>query len=342
MHSSRNHFAALSFAVAALVLAAAALRVSIEDRGYYAGGPLPQSSSAKIRAETSNVAPSFFEDDAEDSVGASNGPGNFTSIEKSVLKSISNGLPSEKSPPAVPRPTAKAYLIGNVGDGTVYFGLNIKVPLPVASMSKLVTAMAALYKMPATSTVEITAEEAAYPPDQSNLKPGERFTMDELLYPMLLSSSNVAAEALASSADRAKFLELMSSYAWEIGMPATFFADPSGLDPRNTASAEDIFALAKYLYDFHPDILAITRSPSFEIATTSDHGSHSFASIHPFVKDPRFIGGKTGRTPQAGETMLTILRIDGQPIAFIVLGSALGSREYDTRILIDRFEKRSY
>jgi D-alanyl-D-alanine endopeptidase (penicillin-binding protein 7) len=199
--------------------------------------------------------------------------------------------------------------------------------------------MATLFSMSSTSVIEITKEETNYPPDASNLAAGEKFEARELVYPMLLDSSNIAAEALASSTNRAKFLELMSGYAWEIGMPNTFFADPSGLDFRNVASAKDIFALARYLYAFHPEILALTRTIHLEVATTSGHGAHNFNNIHPFVHDSRFIGGKTGRTPEAGETMLTILDIDGEPIAFIILGSNFGARENDTRILLDKYSK---
>ena len=170
------------------------------------------------------------------------------------------------------------------------------------------------------------------------MKEGEHFTVRELLKPLLLASSNVAAEALLSTIDRAHFLELMSNYSWEIGMPSTFFADPSGVSPRNVASAHDLFALATYLYTSRPDILEITRSVGTEIATTTEHGSHAFPSTHPFASDPRFIGGKTGRTPEAGDTMLTILRIDNQAVAIVVLGSRYEGRAADTRLLISKVE----
>jgi D-alanyl-D-alanine endopeptidase (penicillin-binding protein 7) len=134
-------------------------------------------------------------------------------------------------------------------------------------------------------------------------------------------------------------MELMRSYAWEVGMPNSFFADPSGISPQNVASAQDLFGLAKYLVNFRPDILQRTRIMGASFATTTSHGSHVITSTHPFVGDPRFIGGKTGRTEAAGETMLTILNIDDQPIAFIILGARYGSRESDTRILLGEVQK---
>ena len=233
--------------------------------------------------------------------------------------------------------TAKEYLVGDITTGKVYIESNSSTTVPVASISKLVNALVATTFLSSTTRITITKEEADLPADGSGIAAGETYTVSELIYPLLLDSSNVAAEALASSSDLGKFLDFMSSYAWEIGMPDAFFGDPSGLSASDQASAKDVFTLAQYLYKYRPDILALTRTKQISVVTTTDHGSHIFASTHPFVSDPRFIGGKTGRTPEAGETMLTILDINGYPTAFIVLGSDIGAREKDTRLLIDKF-----
>ncbi|MDD5165578.1 MAG: serine hydrolase [Candidatus Pacebacteria bacterium] len=234
--------------------------------------------------------------------------------------------------------TATAYLVGNLMTGKVYLSSRSTQVSPVASMSKLITAIVATNTISPTTTIEITPLETNVASDTSNLMAGEKFQFKDLLYPLLLNSSNVAAEAIASSTSRGHFLEMMSNSAWEVNMPTAYFADPSGLDPHNQASAKDIFALGQYLYVYRPDILQLTRTLHAEVSTTTDHGAHSFDSIHPYIKDERFIGGKTGRTKQAGETMLTILRIDNEPIAFIVLHSNFGARASDTDILIKKFE----
>jgi len=235
--------------------------------------------------------------------------------------------------------SAQAYLVGNVETGKIYIERRGSSVLPVASMSKLITAVAAIDTLASTTIVSISQEQMNVASDTSRLSAGEKFTMSELLYPLLLSSSNVAAEALSTTSDRTMFMQLMTTYAFEIGMPSTFFADPSGINPHNVSSARDFFALARYLYTSRPDILSITRIPHLAEATTSDHGGHDFTSTHPFVNDPNFIGGKTGRTDAAGETMLTIIRMEDMPLAFIVLGSRNGGREADTRILISQVKK---
>jgi len=249
-----------------------------------------------------------------------------------------NSVDSRALPVAVSDPNqiyATAYIAANVETGKIYAQKNAKEVLPVASMSKLVTAFAATDMLPRTTTISITENDTNVPPDSSGIAQNETYTLNELLYPLLLNSSNVAAEAMASKTNRVTFLELMSSYAWEIGMSTAFFADPSGVDPHNAASADDLLALAKYLYKYRPDILELTRTSTYIVATTTDHGSHIFASIHPFVNDPDFIGGKTGRTPEAGDTMLTIMRIYGQPVAIVVLGSKYDGRYSDTKKIIE-------
>ncbi|MEI8249321.1 MAG: serine hydrolase [Candidatus Taylorbacteria bacterium] len=235
-----------------------------------------------------------------------------------------------------PHISAKAYLVGDLITGKIYIEHDAHAVLPVASMSKLITAIAITDNVASSTRITIQPDNTNVATDTSMIGAGETFTVHELLYPLLLNSSNIVAEALASSTDRNAFLELMKGYAWEVGASTAFFADPSGLNPLNSASAYDMFALAQYLYNSRPDILAITRIASTTIATTTDHGSHDFVSTHPFVLDPRFIGGKTGRTLEAHETMMTLLNIDSHPIAFIVLASDYGARARDTHILIDK------
>lgn len=244
---------------------------------------------------------------------------------------------SAKTPEIKKSPiSAKAFLVGNVETGEIYMYRNVNTVLPVASMSKLITAVASIdqYSLSGTTTI---SEANLDRPDSVKYTSGEIFTVEEALQPLLISSSNIMAEALASTSNRTKFMELMSSYAWEIGMPSTYFADPSGISPLNISSASDFFALAKYLYKLRPDILKITKMDKVIMATTTEHGYHEIVSTHPFIYYPSYLGGKTGRTPQAKDTMLSILKIKDQPIAIIVLGS--DNRKADSDYLIKETEK---
>lgn len=306
---------------------------------------LPQQSSSQLSQQPNQVTSGHV---------IANDDGSKMVVQDSFVKNTSNlNYDSNSSNIQTPKPdalTAAAYLVGNVKTGKIYLSSDIDKVLPVASMSKLMTAIVATNKFTSTTTIEITPADMSVATDTSLIGAGEKFSLKEILYPLLLNSSNIAAEAIASTyvgtstststsifTSRLAFLSDMSSTAWEIGMPTTYFADPSGLDEHNQASANDIFVLAQYLYSSRPDILAITRVAHYSVATTTDHGAHSFDSIHPFVNDSRFIGGKTGRTTSAGETMLTMLNISGQPIAFIVLHSDFGARALDTNLLIKKY-----
>src|SRR3989344_2045039 len=152
---------------------------------------------------------------------------------------------------------ARAYIVADLNSEKVYLKRNEHAVLPVASMSKLVTAFVAMDHLAEESRIEIGSEQASLPANGAGIDIGEKFTLEEALYPLLLNSSNVMAEALASASGRQDFLENMTGYAWEIGMPSTFFADASGLDPSNAASASDLLALAKYLYRFRPEVLEL-------------------------------------------------------------------------------------
>ncbi len=237
--------------------------------------------------------------------------------------------------------TARSYLVGDVKTGKVYLEQNSKKIMPIASLSKLLTALVSTTILSSSTKIVIDPSLANLPVDGSGIGVGETFYFSDLVFAMLLDSSNIAAEAIASSSGNADFINSMTGYAKELGMTNTSFADASGLSSYDLSTAKDIFVLAQYLYTEKPEILNITKTPVSGTATSTEHGSHAFINIHPFVNDPRFLGGKTGRTDAAGETMLTMLNINNHPIAFIILGANNGYREHDTRLLIEAYASHS-
>ena len=293
-----------------------------------------------------------------------------------TLKSTS--MPAVSQPPVISPITAWAYLVGNIATGQVYLAKDVNEVLPIASISKLTATLVARQFMNQNQLVPITQQVLDVYSDSYGLELGEQFPVSEIYYPILLQSNDNAVEALAfaygdpttiastiavvatstvssitaSSSDSA-FVEKMNEYASELGMTHSHFIDASGLSDGNVSTAADLFSLAKFLYTdklddkiFTPNIFAITTMPSVFIATTSDHGSHDFVNINPFAGDPAFLGGKTGRTYAAGETMLSIFNfqtvVGGQeksyPIVVIVLHSDFGTRQVDTEKLLTEVE----
>ncbi len=157
------------------------------------------------------------------------------------------------------------------------------------------------------------------------LKVGEEVTVYNLMFPLLMESSNEAAEAIARQLGRARFIELMNQKATAIGMNHTHFTDPSGSDAGNTSTAEDLFALSKYIYNNRSFLFKITTGN----LTTSAYGPTIYKNLSNFNKIPTvsdtFIGGKIGKSSAANETYLGVFEVEikgeKRPIAVTLLHS---------------------
>lgn len=249
----------------------------------------------------------------------------------------------------VPKPpsiTAESYLVGNLVTGEIYASNNVNLVTPIASISKLITALATerlteSAVINASSTILITEDMLAQIGDEGHLTLGEEYTPAKLMYPLLLESSNDAAYALATSTGYSQFIAMMNDLAHEIGMSASSFDDPSGLSEKNISTASDLFALSRYLFVRKPDLLKFTRLPSGIVASTTKFDERDFVNTNPFIADPHYLGGKTGRTEAARETMLSLFQysVGGRtyPIAVIVLRSNYGARQNDADLLFEKF-----
>lgn len=239
--------------------------------------------------------------------------------------------------------TAESYIVGNLDTGKIYLQYNPDKVYPIASLSKFFTALMVNHLFDNTRTVNITQKVLDTYGDAGHLVLGEKYNPKDLLYPLLLESSNDAAVALAESYGNVKFMKAMNDLALEIGMNHTSFVDPSGLSAKNISNTNDLFLLAQYYYKNEKDLLSLTKNKSFELATTSDHGFHIFLSNNPFVEYEPFIGGKTGRTLEAKESMISMFNMkighNNYPIAVIILRSNMGEREIDTEKIMEKTEK---
>jgi D-alanyl-D-alanine carboxypeptidase len=249
----------------------------------------------------------------------------------------------ENQKPAVPKPyiTAESYLVGNLETGEIYVSHDPEHVFPIASVSKLFTALIARHVTDPEKKITITQPMLDAYGDAGHLVLDEVFTPDELLYPLVLESSNDAAEAFAQAYGYPEFIEEMNAFAEEIDMNKTSFKDASGLNPGNSSNAKDLFTLTQYLYKNEKPLLEATSKIEMSVATTSDHEAHRWISINPLSKNPYFIGGKTGRTNEALESMVSLFSYPSKgetyPIAIIVLRSSFREREIDTGKLFAKF-----
>lgn len=227
----------------------------------------------------------------------------------------------------LPGISADAYLAADLGNNQVFLAQDSAKEIPVASISKLMTALiAAEYiNLDATSTI---VASSVVPTSVPRLSAGDRINPYHLLYPLLAESSNEAAFALADYLGRDRFVSLMNQKAVALGMTHTRFADPAGLEEGNVSTAEDLFALAKYLLNNRSFILKITS----DTVGYNAYGSSQLKDIQNFnifKGEPGFVGGKVGQVATgqtAGRDIIAIFSetLEGQtrPIVIVVLGSA--------------------
>jgi D-alanyl-D-alanine carboxypeptidase len=231
--------------------------------------------------------------------------------------------------------TARSYLLADIHTGRVYFEKNSKTKRPIASMSKLMTAAVANETLFFDKTLTIDPADGTSKNDFGLLVPGTELSVSEVLYPLLMESNNAAASALARRLGEKNFVQTMNNTAQAIGARTLTFRDSSGISAYNAGTAEDVFKLARYAYESQPFILAISK--------THDHtnSAGSYTNHNHFADDPDFVGGKTGFTNAAGQTMVALFDadIDGvhTTVAAVVLGS--NDREGDIRKLLDQFKK---
>ncbi len=202
-----------------------------------------------------------------------------------------------------PMLSSRAYLVADLETGEVIFEKDSEVAHPLASVSKLMTALVAREKMDMQTIAVVSRDATSAYGGQGNLGSGEKIRLADLLFPLLMESSNDAAEVFADQYGHAKFMEEMNKKAVELNMLDTYYGDPSGLDPRNTSTPTDLLKLARYIYKHDPQIYDMTRVKQFSIK------SHTWYNKNALLLTQGFAGGKNGFIDQAKQTTVSLFDV---------------------------------
>ncbi len=219
-----------------------------------------------------------------------------------------------------PQISALSYLVADLETGKVLASQNINDQLPIASVTKLMTAIVADESLGLDTQTTLQSEAINTYGTQGELKKGEKYTVAELFYPLLLESSNDAAEALAQVKDRESFIQDMNSKASSIGLLNTYYDDASGLSSENTSTVTDLFRLAQYISKY--------RNYIFDISTqlTKEIRGKTWLNNSRFRSDKNYVGGKNGFTDEAQKTQLVLFKenFSGEEriITYIILHSS--------------------
>lgn len=237
----------------------------------------------------------------------------------------------------LPALSATSYLVADVDTGDIYAEQNAQERRPIASVTKLMTALVANETIMFDKKITVPRGELQDTQVATDTAP-QTFVVGNLLYPLLMESNNYIADTLAQHYGTSAFIGWMNSQAKALDMISTTFADASGVSADNVSTPEDLYRLAVYLANKKSFVWKITRTPHKTIV--SDDGSrYTFSNFNKFSGLASFVGGKVGHTTQAQDTMVSIFSqpVNGQERRVVVV--VLDSSDYaaDTQKLADWF-----
>lgn len=210
-----------------------------------------------------------------------------------------------------PEIQAQTVLIYDTAQQEILYQKNdLNEQRPIASLTKLMTALVVLENADLNSFFKISQNAVQTEGEMGNLKVGEELTVKSLLYALLVNSSNDAAVALAenipfppSEETNQKFIELMNKKAASLNLKNTYFVDSSGLSPENYSSAWDISVMLQEVLKY-PVLEEIMQTKEIDLHSVDGKFNHHLVNTDKLLGIiPEIIGGKTGYTEEAGNCM---------------------------------------
>ncbi|HHQ4555112.1 TPA: D-alanyl-D-alanine endopeptidase [Aeromonas veronii] len=238
------------------------------------------------------------------------------------------GLPAVN---AAPNPAklevrSSSALVVDVNTGKTLYQKNATKVRPIASLTKLMTALVVLdAKQNLNQTITVDKNDLdRVKHTHSRIRMGTKVTRRDALHLALMSSENRMASALARHypGGRSAFVRAMNNKARALGMRNTHFYDSTGLSTRNVSTAQDLGKLAAAAYR-QPLIRQFTQDENREMRFSSPAYSLMFNNTNPLVKNPDWDVrlSKTGFTDEAGRCLVMRAKPDNQELAIVLLNS---------------------
>lgn len=221
--------------------------------------------------------------------------------------------------------SAKALII-NQNTGEVVYAKNTNAPTPIASITKLMTAMVMLdAQLSLDETLTITEGDVDYlKGTSSRLRVGSELSRSDMLQLALMASENRAASALSRHypGGRYAFIKAMNAKAIQLGMTNTTFLDSTGLNSGNVSTAEDLAKMVAAAYQY-PEIRMASTSPSHEVYVNGHTYGVNFNNTNGLVRAGQWQIGlsKTGYISEAGRCLVMQAQIAGEPMIIVLLDS---------------------
>jgi serine-type D-Ala-D-Ala endopeptidase (penicillin-binding protein 7) len=221
--------------------------------------------------------------------------------------------------------SAKALII-NQNTGETLYAKDTNSSSPVASITKLMTAMVMLdAKLPMEDALYISEEDIDYlKGTRSRLAVGTALSRSDMLQLALMASENRAASALGHNYPGGvyAFVKAMNVKARAIGLINTHFVDPTGLDSENVSTAEDLAKMVQAAYQY-PEIRKATTTASYEVYVEGRDDYVNFNNTNGLVRAGEWEIGlsKTGFINEAGRCLVMQAKIAGEPVIIVLLDS---------------------
>jgi len=185
----------------------------------------------------------------------------------------------------------------------IIFDKNGSTQLPIASLTKLMTAVVVLDNYNLSDTCQVDEIADSKDSMKQDVKLGDKMSVKNFLEIMLIESSNKSAYALSEMIGEENFVKLMNQKAKTIGLKNTFFTDPTGLDSGDVSTAEDLAKLAEYILKNYPEISAVSQTKNLYIS-----GFGNVTNTDELLGEiPEIICSKTGFTTAAKGCLLLVI-----------------------------------
>lgn len=229
------------------------------------------------------------------------------------------------TPPRIASPSA---IVINMGTGKVLYEWNAYVRRPMASTTKIMTAVLVLENMDLREPVPVSGKAAATSEPKTWLKEGDVLTVEQMLYALLLRSANSAAVALAEACSGSveAFVAEMNEKAAELGMDDTHFVNPNGLDGNgHYSTAADMAVVARYAMN-NEIFRRIVSTETYTVSLPGRENPTVFQNANKLLGDVDWVTGiKTGLTPRAEQCLVGSGTLDGVSIISVLLGQPVSA-----------------
>jgi D-alanyl-D-alanine carboxypeptidase (penicillin-binding protein 5/6) len=228
-------------------------------------------------------------------------------------------------PLAPPTLSATAAIVIDMESGGIVFSHNANSREPMASTTKIMTAVVALESLPLDKKVTISGAAAATGGSALGLRQGDKYTVEQLLYALLVPSANDAAVALAqaSAGSVKEFVAKMNAKAKSLDLTNTHFVNPHGLhDQKHFSSAKDLATLTQYAMK-NPVFRRIVRTREYDLFRPGEDAPLKLKNHNALLKQAAWVTGvKTGSTPYADYCLVASGTKEGVSLIAVLLGSA--------------------